>query len=84
MEQTSIKVRVRLFAGARELVGTGMLPQTLPAGTTVQDLAETLYDAYAGLRELRLRFAVNAAYVDPDTALQDGDEIACIPPVGGG
>jgi molybdopterin converting factor subunit 1 len=84
MEQVSIKVRVRLFAGARELAGTHTLSQTLPAGATVGELAERLYDAHAGLREMRLRFAVNAAYVDLGTALQDGDEVACIPPVGGG
>jgi molybdopterin converting factor subunit 1 len=80
----SIGVQVRLFAAARELVGTGTLSQALPAGATVQELAEALYDAYAGLREMRLRFAVNTAYADPDTVLQDGDEVACLPPVGGG
>jgi molybdopterin converting factor subunit 1 len=80
----SIAIQVRLFAAARELVGTGTLSQALPVGTTVQELAETLYDAYPGLREMRLRFAVNTAYADPDAVLQDGDEVACIPPVGGG
>ena len=61
-----------------------MLQQSLPAGATVQDAAEALFAAHPDLRALRLRFAVNAAYASPDTMLADGDEMACIPPVGGG
>jgi molybdopterin synthase catalytic subunit len=79
-----ITIEVRLFAGARERVGTAILSQDLPPGATVADAAEALYDAYPSLREMRLRFAVNAVYADLDTVLRDGDELACIPPVGGG
>jgi len=84
MDSDPIVVQVRLFASARECVGAAHLAQTLPAGTTVGDLSARLYDAYPGLQDLRLRFAVNSAYTDPDTELHDGDELACIPPVGGG
>ena len=31
-----------------------------------------------------IRFAVNQSYVDGDTLLQDGDEVAFLPPLGGG
>ena len=79
-----IEIRIRLFAGARERVGTGVLCQALPVGATVQDAADALWAAHPALRALRLRFAVNAAYAAPDTVLADGDEVACIPPVGGG
>jgi molybdopterin converting factor small subunit len=81
---SELAIEVRLFAGARELVGAGTVSQVLPAGSTVQDAAEVLLAAYPALREMRLRFAVNAAYVDVDAVLHDGDELACIPPVGGG
>ena len=84
MNSTEIKVQVRLFASARECAGAANLAHTLPAGATVGDLAARLYQAYPGLADLRLRFAVNAAYCDLDAALRDGDELACIPPVGGG
>jgi molybdopterin converting factor small subunit len=80
----SIEVQVRLFASARECVGAASLAQTLPAGAAVGDLVSCLYEAYPGLRDLRLRFALNAAYCDLDAKLRDGDELACIPPVGGG
>jgi molybdopterin converting factor subunit 1 len=77
-------VAVRFFAAAREQVGTGRFAQTLPAGSTVADAADALYDAYPALREMRLRFAVNTVYADLEAVLHDGDELACIPPVGGG
>ena len=84
MSPQEIEVQVLLFASARECTGTAHLTQALPAGATVGDLMAQLYEAYPGLRELRLRFAVNAAYSDLNTDLHDGDEVACIPPVGGG
>ncbi len=73
-----------MFAGARELAGTGTVSQVLPSGSTVGDAADGLYDTYPALRDMRLRFAVNAAYAGADTVLHHGDELACIPPVGGG
>ena len=79
-----MRIRVRVFAAARELVGKGELLQELPDGATVQDLADRLFDAYPGLRPMRLRFAQNSAYAAPEAALHDGDEVAFIPPVGGG
>ncbi len=79
-----IEIQIRLFAGAREVVGAGVLTQALPEGATVQDAADALFAAPPGLRALRLRFAVNAAYAQPDPRLGDGAEMACIPPVGGG
>lgn len=79
-----MKVRVRLFAAAREQVGRGELVQELPDEARIQTLIDTLFRAYPGLLSMRLRFTVNAAYAAPETPLQDGDEVACIPPVGGG
>ena len=79
-----MKVQVRLFAAARELVGAGSFAQTLPDRATVQDLMEALCEAYPDLQAMRLRFAVNASYAGPERVLCEGDEVACIPPVGGG
>ena len=84
MNSDAIVVQVRFFASARECARTAGLSQALPAGATVGDLAERLFSAHPGLRDLRLRFAVNAAYSNLERELHDGDELACIPPVGGG
>ena len=79
-----MKVTVRFFAGPREKLGVSELLLELPAGSTVRSLADTLVEVYPDLGNLRLKYAVNSAYVDQDTALSDRDEVACIPPVGGG
>lgn len=79
-----IKVKVRFFAGPREKLGFGELEQELPAGATVQTLVDALTGAYPDWASFRLKYAVNSAYVPLGTALSDGDEVACIPPVGGG
>jgi molybdopterin converting factor small subunit len=60
------------------------MEQCMAAGATVQDLVDILLASYPVLREQRLRFAVNSTYALPETILHDGDEVACIPPVGGG
>lgn len=79
-----MQVRVKCFAAARELVGQSTLMLDLPDGATVETLSAQLFEFWPGLCMMRLRFAVNATYASPDTLLYDGDEVALIPPVGGG
>lgn len=81
-----VRVRVRLFAMQREAAGTRELRIELPLGSTVDDAWAVVVETVPALRSGRasLRFAVNGSYTDSDTTLNDGDEIACIPPVSGG
>ena len=74
-------VTVRLFAGLRERAGTGRRALDLPDGARVAEVWPSLElgDEPAGLV-----YAVNRAYVDRDSELSDGDEVALIPPVSGG
>ena len=81
-----IRVRVKFFAAPREAIGTGAIEKDLAPGTTVEELIEMLTDEYPVLRAY-VRFisvAVNRVYAGMQTELRDGDEIACLPPVGGG
>lgn len=84
--EEKIKVKVKFFAAPREALGSDEMELELPAGSTVDDLIDTLQERYPVL-EAYTRFlsvAVNRAYVGMRTELHDGDEIACLPPVGGG
>jgi molybdopterin converting factor subunit 1 len=76
-----VRVTVRLFAGLRERAGMAQRELELPDVASVGDVwaALDLGDEPAGLL-----WAVNQKYVGRDRALEDGDEVAVIPPVSGG
>jgi molybdopterin synthase catalytic subunit len=82
----SIRVRVRLFATQRELVGAREVPLDLSEPATVDGAWDALVAAHPGLAPGRpfVRFARNGDYAEPATRLVDGDELAIIPPVSGG
>ncbi|MDB5027313.1 MAG: moaD [Candidatus Eremiobacteraeota bacterium] len=79
-------VRVLAFARLRELLGFGEREIDVDDGTTLEGLWTRLAGGAAGLGPLRAstRFARNGALAAPATPLSDGDEIALLPPVGGG
>ena len=81
-----VRVRIRLFAIQRELAGTRELVVELPAGASIEDAWAALVDRHPVLAPGRpsVRFARNGEYADPGARLDDGDELACIPPVSGG
>jgi MoaD family protein len=81
-----MEVKVKFFAAPREALGKSELEVMLPEGATVTDLIEHLKATYPILRAYTrfLSVAVNKAYVGWETELHDGDEVACLPPVGGG
>jgi molybdopterin converting factor subunit 1 len=81
-----VTIRVRLFAVLREEAGEAEFPLQLPDGATVADVRGPLLERAPALRQRigRVAYAVNRSYVKPDTRLNDGDELALIPPVSGG
>jgi molybdopterin converting factor subunit 1 len=81
-----VRVRVRLFAIQRELVGSRELPVELGDSATVEDAWAAVAARFPVLAPGRpsVRFARNGDYAEPTTTLADGDEVAFIPPVSGG
>lgn len=81
-----MKVRVRLFATLRDVVGTDRLELDIAAPATADDAWRCLVEQHPALDKRRpsLTAAVNRQYVDWHEAIADGDEIAFIPPVSGG
>ncbi|HYN47748.1 MAG TPA: molybdenum cofactor biosynthesis protein MoaE [Candidatus Nanopelagicales bacterium] len=81
-----MQVRVRLFARQREIAGAREVAVELPQGSTVADAWAALVVLHPALASGRpyVRYARNGQYTGPEAALDDGDEVACIPPVSGG
>ncbi|HEX9044850.1 MAG TPA: molybdenum cofactor biosynthesis protein MoaE [Candidatus Limnocylindrales bacterium] len=81
-----MKIRVRLFAMHREIVGSKTAELELADASTLEDAWAAMAEAYPALGAGRaaVRFARNGAYAEPTVILADGDEVAFIPPVSGG
>jgi len=77
---------VLAFARLRELLGFGERRIGVPDGTTIDDVWAQLAGGSAELAGLRAstRFARNGALAHGGTVVHAGDEIALLPPVGGG
>ncbi|GAB4324097.1 MAG: MoaD/ThiS family protein [Leptolyngbyaceae cyanobacterium] len=82
----TISITVKLFAAYQEAYGVPELRLQLPSGITVIDLRDRLIREHPELAEWRevTRYGVNLQFVEPQTVLQDGDEVVLIPPVSGG
>lgn len=81
-----MRVTVRLFARLRELVGEGELSRDAAEQATVADVWAALardYPVIAPYAE-SMSCAVNAEYARMTARVQDGDEVAFLPPVSGG
>jgi molybdopterin synthase catalytic subunit len=83
-----VTVRVLLFGAAREAAGgASEAAVDLPTGATAADVIAALSSPDRGrLAEVarRSRLAVNRSFADPARPIAPADEVALIPPVGGG
>ncbi|MFO0926974.1 MAG: molybdopterin converting factor subunit 1 [Gemmataceae bacterium] len=79
-------VRVQLFARSRDLAGADAVTVELPAGATVAALRAALAAAYPRLSGLlaRCAVAVDTEFARDEDSVQEGSEIALLPPVSGG
>ena len=78
-----MKITVRYFAGLREQKGQDSEELSVPSGSTAEDVVQSLVPEGPNGR-LPVMVAVNCAYVSREHLLQEGDEVALIPPLGGG
>jgi molybdopterin converting factor subunit 1 len=81
-----MRVTVQLFARLRDLAGTAEWTSDVPPGATVADVWQALEAAHPPVAAIRaaVSCAVNAEFARMNAAVQDGDEVAFLPPVSGG
>jgi molybdopterin synthase sulfur carrier subunit len=81
-----MKVTIRLFSVAKDLAGFREREIELPDPSNVSDVMTMLDGVDSRFADWRkvFRLAVNQEYVSEDHPLENGDEVAVIPPVSGG
>lgn len=83
---TPIKITLRLFGSLRDALGESSRVVELEAGSRVADLRGWLATRSPLVDQLggRLAASVNLEIAESERVLRDGDEVAFLPPVGGG
>jgi molybdopterin converting factor subunit 1 len=81
-----VLVRVRLFARLREIAGASELTRSVPEGATARVVWDQLAGEFPALSDYArvVSCAVNDEYARLTASLQEGDEVAFLPPVSGG
>jgi molybdopterin converting factor subunit 1 len=81
-----MRVTIRLFARLRDLAGSGELVRDVPHPATVQTVWRELVTEMPALGdyERTMSVAVNADYSRMSAVVNEGDEVAFLPPVSGG
>jgi molybdopterin synthase sulfur carrier subunit len=81
-----MRVTVRLFARLRDLAGSGELVRDVDDPATVRTVWTALVAEMPALQEYErtMSVAVNADYAKMSARVNDGDEVAFLPPVSGG
>ncbi len=85
-DKGQITIAVKLFAAYQEAYNQSEIILELTADSPVSAVLDCAIASYPELEQWRslTRFGVNFHFVDPQTPLQDGDEVVLIPPVSGG
>lgn len=79
-------IRIAAFARIGEILQSGALELNLPGDATAGAAWHSLCATFGGLEPLRAstRLVINGSLADDGTPLRDGDELALLPPFGGG
>lgn len=78
-----MQIRIRYFAALKDRLGALVL-RDVRSGTTAGGVWQAVLVEHPELARLPVRFVINERYVEAETRLEAGDELAIFPPVSGG
>jgi MoaD family protein len=81
-----LKIRLKFFALYRDVVGKSQVDMEIDDGWKVKDLVEKVLEDFPAMKKFRddIIVSVNRNYSSDDTLINEGDDVAIFPPVGGG
>jgi molybdopterin converting factor subunit 1 len=81
-----MKIKVKLFASFREIVGAKEEELEISEGTTVKGLLEQYIERFPEMARYKdhIILSVNREYGPSSLELREGDEVSFLPPVSGG
>ena len=77
-----MKIKLLFFGNISDITGTGEMDYSNAADTDMLEL--DLKNKFPQLKNFTYRIAVNKEIINKNTKLNDGDEIAFLPPFSGG
>ena len=83
---STIHITLLYFAGAKEATGVRMESIELLKNTSIKELLSQLSITYPKIRDMlnTIQVSVNYKVADKGTILNEGDEVAIMPPISGG
>ena len=80
-----MKVRIRAFGIAKDILGASEQTLDIPTSASVLEVKSELSRQYPEFEKLRkFSIAVNESYQEDSFLISEGDELVIIPPVSGG
>ena len=80
-----MNLSIKAFGIARDFLGEGETKFKLSQGTSILELKEALVKDYPEFEKIKsFSIAVNQEYQEDSFVINEGDEVAIIPPVSGG
>jgi molybdopterin converting factor subunit 1 len=81
-----LKIKIILFASAREIVGREKVEMEFKEGVRLSDCKAALLNTFPSMGKIieKCRYAVNMDIKNDEYILNEGDEVAVLPPVSGG
>jgi len=81
-----VRVRVHFYSYFKELVGASEFSESVPLGSTVEQLLQIIFVRFPKLAAMRnsMLIAVGVDYQKGGYILKEGDEVSLFPPVQGG